>query len=219
LGAAFLCAEVSEKTGIFLSMKKPTTTAELIRQRIENMPLGELFTGDEFLDLGTRARVLRVLGQLAKTDLIKRVSRGIYCRPKISELLGPIGPSTAKLVNYVMRGQVYQVHGAEAARRMELSTQVPMSHVFVTTGRARTISRGKMVIEFRHISARKVLLAGRPAGFALTALWYLGKNEVTPRIVGKIRRVLGEEEFEALKSVVGSMPEWMRAAMMETANG
>lgn len=31
-----------------------------------------------------------------------------------------------------------------------------------------------------------------------------------------IRRKLGEEEFEALKSVMASMPPWMRDAMLES---
>ena len=115
-----------------------------IYQRIEEMPLGEPFSATEFLDLGTRKSVSRVLARLAKTDLIMRVTRGIYCRPMISEFLGPVHPRMGKLLDYVMRGEVYQVHGAEAARRMELSTQVPMSRVFVTSGPSRVGADGKL---------------------------------------------------------------------------
>jgi hypothetical protein len=37
-------------------------------------------------------------------------------------------------------------------------------------------------------------------------MWYLGKMEVTPALVEKIRRKLGASEFEVLKSATSSMP-------------
>jgi hypothetical protein len=196
-------------------MKTQTKTSELIRQRISEIPVGEPFTPAQMLVCGTRAAVDQTLSRLVKEEIIKRVARGIFVRPKINPYVGPVNPPLMKIIEAISNGAIIQVHGAEAARRMELSTQVPMSRVFVTSGPSRTIRIGMNEVELRHIAARKVLLAGRPAGIALTAMWYLGKNEVTHRFVGNIRRKLGEEEFEALKSVLGSMPAWMRSAMLE----
>lgn len=179
------------------------------------MPLGEPFTPAEFLDLGARKSVAMILARLAKTDLLKRVTRGFFVRPRISQVVGRISPTPLKVAELISTGEIIQVQGAEAARRLELTTQVPMAPIFVTPGPSRMFHMGKLAVELRHISQRKLLLAGRPAGIALTVMWYLGKREVTPRIVGKIRRKLSEEEFEALKSVMASMPPWMRDAMLE----
>ena len=44
-------------------------------------------------------------------------------------------------------------------------------------------------------------------------MWYLGKKEVTPALVEKIRRKLGSSEFEVLKSATHSMPAWMSDAI------
>ena len=110
-------------------------------------------------------------------------------------------------------GAVVRVHGAEAARRLELTTQVPTQSVFVTSGPSKRIRVGKMEIHLRHICQRKLALAGRPAGLALAAMWYLGKKEVTPALVEKIRRKLGSSEFEVLKSAINSMPAWMSEAI------
>lgn len=196
-------------------MTTPTKTAQLIRQRIEEIPTGEPFTPSEFLAYGTRAAVDQALSRLVKAELIMRVIRGVFVRPKISRLLGKLSPKPLKIVEAISKGEIIQVHGAEAARRMELTTQVPARRVFVTTGPSRSIRIGMMEIKLKHICPRKVLLAGRPAGIALTAMWYLGKGEVTPNLVGKIRRKLGEEEFEALMAVINLMPAWMADAMLK----
>src|SRR5690606_12038278 len=97
-------------------------------------------------------------------------------------------------------GAIVHIHGADAARRLELTTQVPTQPVFVTSGPSKRIRVGKMEIRLQHVCQRKLALAGRPAGLALAAMWYLGKKEVTPALVEKIRRKLGPSEFEVLKS-------------------
>ena len=77
----------------------------------------------------------------------------------------------------------------------------------------KRIRVGKMEIRLQHVCQRKLALAGRPAGLALAAMWYLGKKEVTPALVEKIRRKLGSSEFEVLKSATSSMPAWMSDAI------
>jgi hypothetical protein len=196
-------------------IRPPSKTAAMICRCIREMPVGEPFTSSEFLGLGPQEAIEETLSKLAKIEAIMRVTRGVFVRPKTSQLVGKISPTPLKVVELLTKGETIQVHGAEAARRMELSTQVPMRQSYITSGPSRTIRMGKREISVRHISPRKLLLAGRPAGLALTAMWYLGKGEVTPKLVGKIRRKLGAEEFEVLKSVINDMPAWMRAAMNE----
>ena len=48
-------------------------------------------------------------------------------------------------------------------------------------------------------------------GAALSALWYLGKNNVTPETVTTIAAALGSAEFEKLRSA--DMPAWMAKAL------
>ncbi len=124
-------------------------------------------------------------------------------------------PAPLKVVKTIAKttGAIVQVHGAEAARRLGLTTQVPMKAVFVTSGPSKRIRVGNMEIRLQHICQRKLALADRPAGLALSVMWYLGKTEVTPVLVEKIRRKLGASEFEVLMSATSSMPAWMRDAI------
>jgi hypothetical protein len=196
-------------------MNVTTKAAELIRQRIEGMPVGEPFTPTAFLECGTRASVDQTLSRLVKAGTIERVTRGVFVRPEISRFVGKVMPEPIKVAETIAKatGSIVQVHGAEAARRLELTTQVPTQSVFSTSGPSRRIRVGKMEIRLQHVSRRKLALAGRPAGLALAAMWYLGKTEVTPSLIEKIRRKLSSSEFDALKSVTSAMPAWMSDAI------
>lgn len=190
-------------------------TAELIRERVRAIPIGEPFTPAVFLACGTRASVDQTLSRLVRGGAIERVARGVFVRPEVNRFVGKVPPAPHKVVETVARstGAVVQLHGAEAARLLELTTQVPTQAVFVTSGPSRRIRVGRMEIRLQHVCQRKLALAGRPAGLALAAMWYLGRQEVTPALVEQIRHKLGADEFEALKSATSSMPAWMSDAI------
>ncbi len=109
-------------------------------------------------------------------------------------------------------GETVQVHGAEAARRLRLSTQVPTGPVFHTSASSRTIRVGNIEVRLIHTSNRRRLqFAGETTGLALSALWYLGKENVTSETVATIESALSPAEFDKLRSA--DMPEWMTRAL------
>jgi len=57
------------------------------------------------------------------------------------------------------------------------------------------------------------VLAGRPAGQALSALWYLGRYQVTPGTFEHIAKALPLGGFQALCEAKSSMPSWMAEAL------
>lgn len=199
-------------------MKAIRKTAELIRQRIEEMPIGEPFTPMVLLSCGTRASVDQNLSRLIKAGVIERVARGVFVRPEVSRFVGKVMPEPLKVAETVAKttGAIVQVHGAEAARRLELTTQVPIQSVFNTSGPSKKIRVGKIEIRLQHVCQRKLALAGRPAGLALSAMWYLGKTEVTPALIDRIRHKLGANEFEVLRSATSLMPAWMSDAIFHS---
>jgi hypothetical protein len=192
-----------------------SSVQSVIRQRIETMPLGEPFTPREFLDCGARGAVDQALRRLVGEGVIARVTRGIYARPEYCDFGDKLMamPETIKIAKTT--GNIITAQGADAANLLQLSTQVPMQPVYLTSGRTRKIQYGNQVIRLKHVCARKLVLAGRPAGLALSALWYLGKEDVTPAVIGKIRDNLPEGEFEALESATTAMPAWMSAALIQ----
>lgn len=188
-----------------------TNTTEKIRAYIETLPLGQPVTSQEFMEFGSRAAVDQALTRLVKAGVLSRVTRGIYVRPKISHYVGEVPPEPIKVAEAIAAetGSLIQIHGAEAARRMGLSTQVPTRPIFYTNGPSRRFNLGQMQVLLKHVCPRKLALSGSPAGIALTALWYLGKTAVTLETIEQIGSKLPQSEFKVLCSSTRSMPGWM----------
>lgn len=192
-------------------------TTQTIRNRIQSMPPGQLFTPANFAGVGTRASIDQTLMRLTQAGNIERVGHGLYMTQKNSRFGLKAMPSPESIAKAIAsaEGATIEIHGAEAARRFSLTTQMPTQPVFNTTGSTRAVQIGNLVIHFHHVAARKLVLAGRPAGQALAALWYLGKNEVTLETFKNIRAKLPQEEFDVLAQTKYAMPSWMLEAFRQ----
>lgn len=197
------------------------TTSQAIRDRITAHTAGEPFTPALFAGLGTRAAIDQTLMRLTRDGHIERLGHGLYGVPKSGRfgVKAMPAPETVARVLAASEGAAIDVHGAEAARRFGLSTQMPTQAVFYTTGSSRTVRLGKLVIKLQHVAPRKMVLAGRPAGQALSALWYLGRHQVTPVTFKLLAEKLSPTEFQALQEAKPSMPAWMVEAFMSYERG
>lgn len=192
------------------------STSEQIRERAEQLPIGQPVTFKEFMAYGSRAAVDQALTRLVKAGILSRPARGVYMRSKKNSFIGEVPPEPIKVAEAIAEefGGVVQIQGAEAARRLGFSTQVPTRPIFYTSGPNRRFHLGQMEVVLKHVSPRKLALAGRMAGVALTALWYLGKSMVTPQTIEHLRARLAPEEFEALRAASKAMPGWMHDAFL-----
>lgn len=190
-------------------------TSQAIREQIAAIPPGNPFTPTLFTGLGSRASIDQALMRLTQEGRIERISRGIYAVPKISRFGLKHMPTPEAVAQTVAatEGATLEVHGAEAARRFGFSTQVPAQSVFYTTGSSRRLQMGNLEIRLQHVAPRKMVLAGRPAGQALSALWYLGREHVSPASFAQLASKLSASEFEALCGAKPSMPAWMVEAL------
>ena len=194
------------------------STAQAIRAGIRDLPSGKPFTSARFLKHCASGTVNRTLSRLVREGEIHRVSRGVFVRPRTNRFVGTVLPDVQEVVEAVARsnGEMVQVHGAEAARRLRLSTQVPTEPVFHTSASSRTIRIGNITVRMIHTSNRRRLqFGGETTGLALSALWYLGKDNVTPETVATIESALNPVEFDKLRSA--DMPAWMTRALGSVA--
>ena len=194
------------------------STANAVRAAIGKLPRGKPFTTARFLRHGTRGAVDRTLSRFVGEGAIQRLARGVFVRPRTSRFVGTVAPDIHEVIEAMARsnGETVQIHGAEAARRFRLSTQVPTAPVFHTSASSRTITIGSVTVRMVHTSNRRRLqFAGEATGAALSALWYLGKDNVTAETVSTIEAALGPSEFEKLRSA--DMPAWMQKAFAGAA--
>ncbi|MNF89962.1 hypothetical protein D3C84_725120 [compost metagenome] len=193
------------------------SVAETISNRIKHMRKGRPFAGSVFSKVGSRTSVDKALSRLVQAGKLERVIRGIYMRPKESKFLGRVRPSPIQVVEAVarQRREKLQIHGAEAVRRLGISTQMQVQSVYYTSGSTREIRIGSAVVRLQHVSSEHLQEAGTKVGVALVALFYLGRKEASISVVHTILRSLNREEFRKLQAC--SKPVWMQSALGRAA--
>lgn len=183
-----------------------------IRHQIVNSSSKTVFSAQTFQAFASPENARQILCRLVKSGEIEPISRGVFAKKTTaaySEL-----PSSKEIIQFLtdLTGEVISIHGSEAARKLGLSTQVPMTLIYYTTGNSRKIKFKNRTITLKHISPRKLMGHGTMAGEALIALWYLGKENVNTQTIKKIKAQLKPNDFKALRHEIPHMPAWMAKA-------
>ena len=189
--------------------------------RIYGTGRGSAFTPSDFLDLGGRDTVDKILSRLAVKGTIRRLSWGLYDYPKLHPELGVLSPDieiVAKALAGKDRSRL-QPAGAYATNLLGLSEQVPAKVVFLTDGPSRTVRLkiGKQEIQLRHTSPKNMAAAGRFSGLLIQALRHLGKAHVTPSRMQHLKRTLPTKERQRLLKDISLAPAWMHPYFRELA--
>lgn len=149
---------------------KVASTAELVRRRVKRFPKGQPFTLKRFNSLGgqTREAVGKAIARMVQSGELERVCRGVYMRPKMSRLIGPVRPSAETVARVIAKesGRQIQYHGAEAARRLGLSTQMAITPIYYTSGPNRVVQIGNLKVRLVHVSCQQAAACGNQSGFS-----------------------------------------------------
>lgn len=189
------------------------SVAYVISQRVKRLKKGQPFVGTKLASVGSRSAVNKALSKLVLAGLLERVARGVYMRPKLNSYIGPVRPSPLTVMKVITtaNGETIQVHGAEAVRRLGLSTQMQVLPTYYTSGSSREIKIGVALVRLKHVSKDRLQHAGTNLGLVLTALHYVGKRGMSKEILSKITDTLSNEEFRKLLDC--KMPKWMRSCL------
>lgn len=184
----------------------------------ERLPEGTPLCAKALLHLGKRAAVDQALSRLAERGLLIRASRGVYFRP-VRSRFGTRAPSVERAIEALahQRGEIIVPSGAAAANKLGLTTQIPVRPVFLTSGRTRTMTLGKQVVELRHAHPWQLALANRPAGAAIRALAWLGPENAQPALKA-LRRKLPNATFGELVATAPRLPTWLAQIVGQEAN-
>ncbi len=118
--------------------------AQKIKNKIQLIEKGEVFSSRDFLSLGNRANIDKILSRLVQQGEIERAARGLFFRPIKNRFVGNVPVQIERVIHIISQqnGETIQVHGAEAVRQLKLSTQMPTKTVFYTNGATRKIKVG-----------------------------------------------------------------------------
>ena len=186
-----------------------TNLAVQILAYATTMPEGVPLTAKALLHLGSRAALDQALSRLTRQEKLMRSGRGMYVRP-IESRFGIRAPSPEKVVAETarLRGEAVAPHGAAAANRLGLTTQVPMRTIYLTSGRSRRLNLGAQSIELKHAPRWQLTNADRPSGEVVRALAWAGRPQAHA-FLARIKRELPEEVRKELVASRGALPEWL----------
>lgn len=193
--------------------------AEKILARL-NARKGQSVPAADFLDLGSRPAVRQALARLARQGAIRRVRRGIYELPRMGTLLNePMVQSPDELVRAWARKNTLRVvpSGARAANLLGLSNQVPAKIVYYTNGRTKTLRLGPYSIKLLNRGPKTMDVRGRMAPLVFEALRYLGRDGVTPEVIGRLRSTLSPKDKAELEHNLRYAAGWMIPVIHEIA--
>ncbi len=196
---------------------RKTSVEAAVRAQIRTADAGQIFSANDFANLGSRAAVDKVLSRLAASGELRRIKRGLYDLPRTHALLGPLLPNAAGIAEALAeKGSLrLQPSGAYAANLLGLSEQVPMKLVFLTDGASRTVQIGNQTIMLKHTTPRNMATAGKISGLVIQALRYLKESNIDAQMLDQMRNRLSAEDKAILLADATLAPAWI-ADLMRT---
>jgi Family of unknown function (DUF6088) len=196
-----------------------TSIDAAIARRVRRSKPGTVFTPALFASLGGRAAIDKALQRLVARGELRRLSRGLYDKPRQDSLLGTLWPTVDAVVRALSGKDRLRLQptGAYAANLLGLSDQVPARVEFLTDGTSRTVKAGPMLIVLKRTTPRQMAAAGRTSGLVIQALRSLGADHLTPQRLDKLRRTLPAEQRRALLDDLTLAPGWMQPALRSLA--
>lgn len=208
------------RTWALRSPDEPSIEADIAR-RVRRAKPGTVFTPALFTGIGGRAAIDKALQRLVTRGDLRRLSRGLYDKPRQDPLLGTLWPSVDAVVAALTGKDKLRLQptGAYAANLLGLSDQVPARIEFLTDGTSRTVKAGPMQIVLKRTTPRQMAAAGRTSGLVIQALRSLGADHLTAQRLNKLRRTIPAGQRRALLNDLALAPGWMHPALRALAAG
>ena len=188
-----------------------STVESKILDRIKNAGRGWCFTPEHFKDLGSSESIRKALSQLARNNIIKRLTFGIYEYPRQHKKLGELPPNIDRVITAITERDKISVQpsGAYAANLLGLSEQVPVKIVLLTNGRSKIFHIGNTEIKFKRTTPKNMLAADRITGLLIQACKFIGKENFNEQMMLKVKKKLTQDEKEQLKTDIDLPPVWI----------
>lgn len=167
-----------------------------ILKRIEESPENSVFFLSDFSSEGAIESVRKIFLYARMTGLLTHLTHGIYIKPKKSRF-GIVPPPLELIAHEIAERDHVKIipSGYTAVNLLGLSTQVPMTLSYLTTGSTREVVIGTRSIKFKHAAPKNFSANGMTVPLVIQALKELGKENIGPN------------EITALKAYISQAPD------------
>ena len=198
--------------------------ADILTRIANGAPRG-VWTPRDFLDLGERDAVDKVLQRLTRAGVLRRVDRGLYDQLSTNRLTQKDSPADPReVIDAIARRDQIRVlvDGMTAANDLGLTNAVPAKILVHTDARLKSISLGQLDIVFKPTAASKLYWAGRPAMRIVQALHWLrdtmGQVDEDQVLIRRLTAILndptnGKRLRDDLEDGLTTLPSWMQSLL------
>ena len=188
-----------------------------VEQILNKRRAGSILFNEDFQELNNPGAVKVALHRLVKRGKLKRLARGVFTKPKYSELVGNVLPTTEAIAIAIAKRDKARIlpTGSYAMHVLGLSTQVPLKLVYLTDGSPRKITIGKRTIQFKKTTPKNLALKGEISKLVVQALKEIGKAKATQNEIDRIQKLLKKEDKKILKHDIALAPQWIAEIMVK----
>ena len=185
---------------------------QLMRKRIADAPFGYVFTTSDFADIADTATIRQSLNRMVQENILRRILRGIFEKPRFSKLLGEF---VAVDPNSVAQALARCYHwtiapgGNTALNLLGLSDQVACSWDYISDGPYKTYEWGNTKLEFRHRTNKEISGLSYMSSLVIQGLKALGKERVTSETIRYLTDKLSCEEKQTLLHESCEATDWI----------
>ena len=176
------------------------TISKQIKNRIDESSLGSIFIISDFTDITNQDTARKSLARLEEEEKIKKITRGIYYKPKFSNLLGePVTPNINDIAEAIARNFEWSItpSGENALNLLGISSQVPGRYSFISSGPYRNYKIGNTEIEFAHRTNKETNGKSYRTRLIIQAIKAIGKERIA-EYLPKIKLRISREDKEHL---------------------
>lgn len=188
------------------------TNLSILRNMIAEAEIGTVFVASDFVDISDKTIINTSLTRLEEEKLIRRVMRGVYYKAEYNDFLQEyVSPLPDKVAHALARnfGWTIVPCGDTALNLLGLSTQIPAAWVYVSDGPYKEYKYDNTTIKFKRTTNKEISRLSTKTALVVQALKVLGKNNVTDKIIEKLRNNLTDDEKSTLLSESKAVTSWI----------
>jgi len=197
-------------------------TAEKIKKYIKNQKNDMIFSAKDFIGIAEQAAIRQTLCRMAEKSEIKKVMRGLYYKPRYSELLqeyeavspNDVATAVARKFNWTIAPI-----GETALNILGLSTQVPAKWTYISDGIYKKVNLDNVIIEFKRRNNGEISKMSYKTALVIQGIKALGKDNIDEDSIKKLQDVLTKEEKETMLKEAKTTFAWIYQVIEKICGG
>ena len=183
-----------------------------IRERVLSSADGSVFTSSDFADIADTATIRQSLNRLVRANVLRRIIRGVFEKPKYSNLLKEfVAVNPDAVAHALARSYHWTIApcGDTALNLLGLSEQVTAVWSYISDGPYKTYEWDHVKIEFRHRTNREITGFSYTTSLVIHGLKALGREHVSSETIDYLSARLTEPEKKALFRESAESSDWI----------